>query len=308
MAANETMGAAGAPTDSTLHYSRDESSTAAALSGSTSVQRSGTRSATGSPGGPSHSRPHSRAPSQKSPFNPTKSLASAPMSSTEDGDNTTETDTQGVEPGESVVEGYDPAEDEDEPVANEEGQHFWVNTRHLTSGKPASSTEEEASGRLPCGKFPSMIIAHPDYVSFLHLAPPWRLRSRLKTFSGALTLCLNLGIDPPDIVKTNPCAKLECWVDPESLPPNKALEGIGRNIQQQFETLSPKVRYKQYLDPSVEDTKKFCINLRRQAKDERVLMYYNGHGVPKPTTSGEIWVFNKSEFHPIAYCRCDFQS
>jgi hypothetical protein len=60
-------------------------------------------------------------------------------------------------------------------------------------------------------------------------APPWRLRSRLKTFSAALVLCLNLGIDPPDIVKTVPCAKLECWVDPESLPSNKALEGIGRS-------------------------------------------------------------------------------
>lgn len=60
-------------------------------------------------------------------------------------------------------------------------------------------------------------------------APPWRLRSRLKTFSAALVLCLNLGIDPPDVVKTTPCAKLECWVDPESLPPNKALEGIGRS-------------------------------------------------------------------------------
>lgn len=68
------------------------------------------------------------------------------------------------------------------------------------------------------------------------------------------------------------------------------------DLQQQFETLSPKVRYKQYLDPSVEETKKFCVNLRKQAKDERVLMYYNGHGVPKPTASGEIWVFNKSEY------------
>ena len=25
------------------------------------------------------------------------------------------------------------------------------------------------------------------------------------------------------------------------------------------------------------------------------MFYYNGHGVPKPTPSGEIWVFNKSE-------------
>lgn len=52
-------------------------------------------------------------------------------------------------------------------------------------------------------------------------------------------------------------------------------------------------RRRQYADPSVEDTKKFCVSLRKSAKEERVLMYYNGHGVPKPTASGEIWVFNK---------------
>ncbi|AQK56955.1 Regulatory-associated protein of TOR 1 [Zea mays] len=28
--------------------------------------------------------------------------------------------------------------------------------------------------------------------------------------------------------------------------------------------------------------------------DQRVLFHYNGHGVPKPTSNGEIWVFNKS--------------
>lgn len=39
--------------------------------------------------------------------------------------------------------------------------------------------------------------------------------------------------------------------------------------------------------------KKFCVSLRRNSKDERVLFHYNGHGVPKPTNNGEIWVFNK---------------
>lgn len=39
--------------------------------------------------------------------------------------------------------------------------------------------------------------------------------------------------------------------------------------------------------------KKLCCSLRRNAKDERVLFHYNGHGVPKPTTQGEIWVFNR---------------
>lgn len=60
-------------------------------------------------------------------------------------------------------------------------------------------------------------------------ALPWRLRSRLKTVNAGLFLCLNIGVDPPDIVKTNPCAKTECWVDPTTLPSNKAIEAIGRS-------------------------------------------------------------------------------
>jgi len=34
----------------------------------------------------------------------------------------------------------------------------------------------------------------------------------MKTVSVALVLCLNVGVDPPDVVKINPCARLECWV------------------------------------------------------------------------------------------------
>ncbi|CAD6574714.1 MAG: hypothetical protein TREMPRED_001211 [Tremellales sp. Tagirdzhanova-0007] len=130
-------------------------------------------------------------------------------------------------------------------------------------------------------------------------ALPWRLKSRLKTFNAGLFICLNIGVDPPDVVKTNPCAKLECWLDPAALPAVKAIEAIGRNLQQQFETLNPKVKYQSFLDPSVEETKKRCVSLRRSAREERTVFYYNGHGVPKPTASGEIWVFNKISMYDL---------
>src|ERR1700676_800134 len=116
----------------------------------------------------------------------------------------------------------------------------------------------------------------------------------IETVSAALFLCLNIGVDPPDVVKTHPCAKLECWIDPESLPPPRALEKIGKNLQEQYETLSMRTRYKLQLDPSIEDARKFCQTMRRTAKEERVLFHYNGHGVPKPTSGGEIWVFNRN--------------
>lgn len=115
----------------------------------------------------------------------------------------------------------------------------------------------------------------------------------MKTVSVALVLCLNVGVDPPDVVKTQPCARLECWIDPMSMPPAKALEAIGAALQSQYERWQPRARYRQSLDPTAEDVKKLCTSLRRNAKEERMLFHYNGHGVPKPTANGEVWVFNR---------------
>ena len=123
---------------------------------------------------------------------------------------------------------------------------------------------------------------------------PWRIRERMKTASVALVLCLNIGVDPPDVIKIQPCARLECWVDPSSVSAPKAMDLIGSNLQMQYERWQPRARYKKCHDPTVEDVKKLCISLRRNAKGERILFHYNGHGVPKPTANGEIWVFNKT--------------
>jgi hypothetical protein len=41
---------------------------------------------------------------------------------------------------------------------------------------------------------------------------------------------------------------------------------------------------------------------------ERVLFHYNGHGVPRPTANGEIWVFNKSYTQYIPLSVYDLQS
>ncbi|XP_066593709.1 regulatory-associated protein of mTOR isoform X1 [Prorops nasuta] len=136
----------------------------------------------------------------------------------------------------------------------------------------------------------------------------WRLKERMKTVSVALVLCLNVGVDPPDIVKTQPCARLECWIDPLSVSPQKALETIGSNLQKQYERWQPRARYKQSLDPTVEEVKKLCSSLRRNAKEERVLFHYNGHGVPKPTSNGEIWVFNRTYTQYIPLSVYDLQT
>ncbi|KDR78409.1 hypothetical protein GALMADRAFT_245577 [Galerina marginata CBS 339.88] len=157
---------------------------------------------------------------------------------------------------------------------------FWSAKRHLTCGNPT-----------PGPPWSSKNIA-------------WRgsAPGKLKTANAALVLCLNIDVDPPDVIKTNPCAVLECWVDPHTMPSVKALEAIGSNLQHQFEGLSLKITYKPILDPSLQDLRRFCTTLRKQAKDDAVLFYYNGHGVPKPTASGELWCFNPgyTQYIPVS--------
>ena len=75
-------------------------------------------------------------------------------------------------------------------------------------------------------------------------AQTWRMRERMKTVSVALVICLNVGVDPPDVTKTEPCARQECWVDAFSLNPQRALETIGQNLQRQYERWQPRARYR----------------------------------------------------------------
>lgn len=195
-------------------------------------------------------------------------------------------------------------------TTNGSDSRTWVNGRPASGSESHELDEDEdgtafADGFRPiasAGSFPELMPMLPVWSAKRHTScgnqsepspgmpkmSPWRLRDKLKTTNAALVLCLNVEVDPPDVVKTNPCAVLECWVDPRTMPSSKALEAIGTNLHQQFETLNPRIKYKPYLDPSIEDTRKFCASVRRMAKDERALFYYNGHGVPKPTVSGKL--------------------
>ena len=116
---------------------------------------------------------------------------------------------------------------------------YFEDKRHETAGNPPPDFKPE------------------DIVS------DWRMRDRLKTVSAVLAICLNVGVDPPDVIKTNPCARLECWVDP--IPPDSTAQSstnnsnaqIGKNLQSQYENLSLRTRYKVIPDPTIEDLKKY---------------------------------------------------
>jgi len=134
--------------------------------------------------------------------------------------------------------------------------------------------------------------------------PTWRLKERMKTVGVGLILALNIGTDPPDVQKPNPCAKLHCWIDPMSMSRAKARERIGERLEGQYARWQQraKLKYKRALDPTIEDCRSTCVQLRKFAKQERVLLHYNGSGVPKPTTQGEIWIFDKhhTQYIPLS--------
>ncbi|CAM9686221.1 unnamed protein product, partial [Sphacelaria rigidula] len=61
-------------------------------------------------------------------------------------------------------------------------------------------------------------------------------------------------------------------------------------------------KYKRTQDPTVEDVSRLCKSTRKMAKNDRALIHYNGHGVPRPTVNGEIWVFNRqyTQYMPLS--------
>ncbi|GAA5893372.1 hypothetical protein JCM8208_004422 [Rhodotorula glutinis] len=190
---------------------------------------------------------------------------------------------EAVDPDSNMRHGFAEAYSSEEYLQALEKNYFlyWTDTRHERVGLPKPPSTDPADNKID-----------------------WRNRDRIRTAAACLVVCLRIGYDPPDVIKTDPCAKLECWVDPYAIAKDKAMERIGKNLQQQFENLAatPKTRYKQYLDPPIEDAKKFCTAARKTAKSERVLFHYNGHGVPKPTPSGELWLFNRqyTQYIPVS--------
>eukprot|EP01036_Dinobryon_divergens_P047626 gene47626-63858_t len=81
----------------------------------------------------------------------------------------------------------------------------------------------------------------------------WRLVDRMKVSGVALVLCLNVGIDPPDVFRPSPCARRECWFDPLSVQKQKALDTIGNALHEHYKKCQPKAAYMLSLDPTPED-------------------------------------------------------
>jgi regulator-associated protein of mTOR len=72
----------------------------------------------------------------------------------------------------------------------------------------------------------------------------------MKTVSVALVLCMNVGVDPPDVKKPLRCARKEAWVDPGTSNPQRSAQKIAQSLQKIYEKLQPRARYKSAIDPT----------------------------------------------------------
>ncbi|KAJ2054595.1 Target of rapamycin complex 1 subunit kog1, partial [Coemansia sp. S2] len=170
---------------------------------------------------------------------------------------------------------------------------------------------------------------HPRSLALAHMQlADWRGQDKLRTATALLVVCLNLEVAPPDSIRPEKSAVLEAWVDPKEpvqMPTSEELalqqaaaaangtvqrnaarepshiKLIGDNLLRQFEQLHRHVKCRSLIECVMEDLRKCTTQLRRASKEERVMFYYNGHGVPRPTPSGDIWVFNRqfTQYIPV---------
>ena len=129
-------------------------------------------------------------------------------------------------------------------------------------------------------------------------------RYRAKTQHALLILCLHIGNDPPDFVRIEPCAKLECWTDPlvaQAKFVARGSEGIADTLEQQYRSLQKDAMYKKVYEATIDEAKQQMQSMRKKAKDGRVLVHYNGHGMPRATHLGEIWFFDKDKTHYVPF-------
>jgi hypothetical protein len=112
----------------------------------------------------------------------------------------------------------------------------------------------------------------------------WRI-ARLKTVGIGLLLALNIGVDPPDVFRCMPCARLErwhgcacavrfltarpSWIDPTLAPAAVSAENIARALQAQYEPWQARARVRIVIKPTNDELKRLCLTLRRHAKVRR---------------------------------------
>ncbi|CAJ0951511.1 unnamed protein product, partial [Mesorhabditis belari] len=122
-------------------------------------------------------------------------------------------------------------------------------------------------------------------------------RKLITTTNIIIAVALNPGIDPEVGILPTKKPFVEAGIDTKSTSPNLALDLVCENLRAAFASMTTKARIHLYKKPPINDFKQACGRIRHSAGRERVLLYYNGHGVPPPLPipCGQIYFFDENE-------------
>ena len=102
-----------------------------------------------------------------------------------------------------------------------------------------------------------------------------------------MILALNLRVLPPG-APPSPRASEEAWMNPSRKKGEKDIELVAARLKEQLLSLCPRTArsnrsflFKQAQDPSVDKVKAMVGSLRHFAREKRVVVHYNGHGVDR---------------------------
>ncbi|CAG9575071.1 conserved hypothetical protein [Leishmania major strain Friedlin] len=138
-------------------------------------------------------------------------------------------------------------------------------------------------------------------------------RYRVRITQAVVLMYLHIGSDPPGFLRVEPCAKMECWVDPMVAHVAKSAhrggcgsgagggsDSIAETLERQYRSvLRDDVGFIRVVEASLEVSKSALAKSRRIARSSRILIHYNGHGMPRATDLGEVWVFDKERTHYV---------
>ena len=107
--------------------------------------------------------------------------------------------------------------------------------------------------------------------------------------------CLNIGIDPPGFTKPFNTSTTYNWINVKDNWKREVGDDITMAIAGNFQRYCGNQTTTEPLrDPTTESIKRACSTARACVSKDRVLYYYNGHGVPAPTVNHECWYFDKN--------------
>ncbi|KAJ2850542.1 Target of rapamycin complex 1 subunit kog1, partial [Coemansia brasiliensis] len=140
----------------------------------------------------------------------------------------------------------------------------------------------------------------------------WRLSNRIHTVDMLMVVCVDLHSKKYQSGHQHRQAILEAWTDlSQTTSSAEKSAALGSSLVKQFaQQLLADIGSKPLIDCDEFRLERHCLEARIKAHDQRMLFYYNGHGVPCPTSDGSFWVFRKhpygarhlghSHFTPIA--------